>query len=117
MRRRKFLQVGAVVLAASPKHLESPKAVSKTPHIEKVVDTACCIWEWTLDNHYHPEMRRYFDYYGSDAIRQRMISLAVNLEKSWGELSEKERDNETFDWEFVPRWCRENFFPSLNQLL
>jgi hypothetical protein len=48
---------------------------------------------------------------GTAYLRQRVVALAPACDAAWDALSEDERDTQCFDWDFVPVWLRDNFFP------
>lgn len=73
--------------------------------------TAMCLWEAFLEDRDAPDapwailLRNY----GTHTARDTVLSLAKLCEADWEERSEDERDSECFDWDFCPRWLRNNW--------
>lgn len=91
--------------------------------------TAACLWEAALEalgageteaRAEQQDPRRFWSFerrlhayrynYGTADLRQRVVALAPACDAAWEALSEDERDTQCFDWDFVPRWLRDNFF-------
>jgi hypothetical protein len=91
--------------------------------------TAACLWEAALEEldkgeaearaegtpppafvSFGRHLHRFRQNYGTAELRQRVVELAPACDAAWEALSEDERDTLCFDWDFAPRWLRENFF-------
>lgn len=73
---------------------------------EDVVYTALCLWERALEMRGEIPAQSTFDYIGYCQVRSHIIELAEFCWKDFEKIREDYDDS--FDWEFVPKWMSEN---------
>lgn len=83
------------------------------------VDAAMCLWEecimrqvsWRNEHGITDTGPPMFDWLrggeGAASARDMCVCLAKDLEESWKVAHEKYGFDDSFDWEFVPRWADE----------
>ena len=72
------------------------------PEVYPNPETACCIWEYMLENR-EGKFRNGFGSQGVASMRQAAVFAAPTIDILWNRAQELDAFDEPFDWEFVPK--------------
>jgi hypothetical protein len=77
-----------------------------TKYTRDHMEAACCLWEAMLEmKEKNVDLGRAFMKYGTAALRDAAIDLAIILDEEWNELTQEMREDAApFDWEYTPNF-------------